>query len=122
MSGFSASSEPFTLQRDCPAVHVPYGDAVTLPAGQNGYITQSLGGSFTVYVEGSLFRVDGNDADALGKPPPAPLSVPENPNDQDVELVVWEQCAPCSIRKFRSTWWIWDSSTTSAWSTSMTAA
>ena len=34
MSGFSASSEPFTLQRDCPAVHVPYGDAVTLPAGQ----------------------------------------------------------------------------------------
>ncbi|HKZ11973.1 MAG TPA: putative Fe-S cluster assembly protein SufT [Rhodanobacteraceae bacterium] len=91
MSGFSASSEPFTLQRDCPAVHVPYGDAVTLPAGQNGYITQSLGGSFTVYVEGSLFRVDGKDADALGKPPPAPLTVPENPKDADVELVVWEQ-------------------------------
>ena len=91
MSGFSASSEPFTLQRDCPAVHVPYGDAVTLPAGQTGYITQSLGGSFTVYVEGSLFRVDGKDADALGKPPPDPLSVPENPNDEDIELVIWEQ-------------------------------
>ena len=48
MSGFSASSEPFTLQRDCHAVHVPYGDVVNLPAGQTGYITQSLGGSFTV--------------------------------------------------------------------------
>jgi probable FeS assembly SUF system protein SufT len=35
--------------------------------------------------------VDGSDADALGKPPPAPLSVPENPNDEDVELVVREQ-------------------------------
>jgi probable FeS assembly SUF system protein SufT len=91
MPGFSASSEPFTLQRDCHAVHVPYGDVVNLPAGQTGYITQSLGGSFTVYVEGSLFRVDGKDADALGKPPPEPLSVPENANDEDVELVVWEQ-------------------------------
>ena len=88
MSGFSASNEPFTLQRDCHAVHVPYGDIVNLPAGQTGYITQAMGGSFTVYVEGSLFRVDGKDADALGKPPPEPLTVPENANDEDVERVV----------------------------------
>jgi len=72
-------------------VHLAYVDVEILPAGQNGYITQSLGGSFTVCVEGSLFRVDGRDADALGKPPPDPLSVPENPNDEDIELVVWEQ-------------------------------
>jgi probable FeS assembly SUF system protein SufT len=42
-----------------------------------------------------LFRVDGKDADALGKPPPEPLSVPENAGDEDVERVVWEQLRTC---------------------------
>lgn len=91
MPGFSSNNEPFTLQRDCHAVHVPYGDVVNLPAGQSGYITQAMGGSFTVYIEGSLFRVEGKDADALGKPPPEALTVPENATDDDVERVVWEQ-------------------------------
>jgi probable FeS assembly SUF system protein SufT len=95
MSGFSLSSEPFTLQRDCAAVMVPVGDEVTLPAGQIGYITQALGGSFTVYVEGNLFRIAGRDADALGKEPPAPITLPENAGDDDVEKVVWEQLRTC---------------------------
>ena len=78
MSGFSLSSEPFTLARDCGAVMVPQGESVTLPAGQVGYITQALGGSFTVYVEGNLFRIAGNDADALGKEPPPPLELADS--------------------------------------------
>lgn len=95
MSGFSLSSEPFTLQRDCEVVMVPSGETVTLPAGQVGYITQALGGSFTVYVEGNLFRVAGRDADALGKPPPAPIELPEGAGDADVEKAVWEQLRTC---------------------------
>jgi probable FeS assembly SUF system protein SufT len=95
MPGFSASSEPVTLQRDCPAVQVPYGDRVVLPAGQAGYITQAMGGSFTIFVEGSLFRVNGADADALGKSPPPPLTVPENADDDDIERLVWEQLRTC---------------------------
>ncbi len=91
MSGSSASRESFTLARDCRAAQVPYGDAVTLTAGQAGIITQALGGSFTVYIEGSLFRIEGKDADAIGQPPPEPLTVPENAGDEDVERVVWEQ-------------------------------
>lgn len=91
MSGFSLSSEPFTLERDCSAVMVPQGETVTLPAGQIGYITQALGGSFTVYVEGNLFRVAGSDADALGKQPPAPLTLPDGARDEDVEKLLWEQ-------------------------------
>ena len=91
MSGFSLSSEPFTLERDCQAVMVPQGETVTLPAGQIGYITQALGGSFTVYVEGNLFRVAGGDADALGKPPPAPLTLAEDASDADVEKLLWDQ-------------------------------
>ena len=91
MSGFSLSSEPFTLSRDCTAIMVPQGESVTLPAGQIGYITQALGGSFTVYVEGNLFRVAGKDADALGKEPPPPIELAEDASDEDVEKLVWEQ-------------------------------
>jgi probable FeS assembly SUF system protein SufT len=91
MSGFSLSSEPFTLERDCDAVMVPQGETVTLPAGQVGYITQALGGSFTVYVEGNLFRVAGKDADALGKEPPPPIELPDDATDADVEKLVWQQ-------------------------------
>jgi probable FeS assembly SUF system protein SufT len=95
MSGFSLNSEACTLQRDCPAVMVPAGERVTLPAGQIGYITQALGGSFTLYVEGNLFRVAGEDHDALGKPAPDPLTLPENAGDADVEKLVWEQLRTC---------------------------
>ncbi|HEX7341463.1 MAG TPA: putative Fe-S cluster assembly protein SufT [Rhodanobacteraceae bacterium] len=95
MSGFSINSEPFTLQRDCPAVMVPAGNQVTLPAGQVGYITQALGGSFTIYVEGNLFRVAGADHDALGKPAPEPLTLDEDAGDADVEKLVWQQLRTC---------------------------
>ncbi len=40
---------------------VPQGDTVTLPAGSYGYITQALGGSYSVFVEGNLFRIAGKD-------------------------------------------------------------
>ena len=95
MGGFSINSEPFTLHRDCDAVLVPAGEQVTLPAGQIGYITQALGGSFTVYIEGNLFRIAGADADALGKEPPAPLELPPDARDADVEKLVWDQLRTC---------------------------
>lgn len=95
MSAYSNTSEPFSLSRDCAAVLVPAGDAVTLPAGQHGYITQALGGSFTVYVEGNLFRIAGADADALGKPPPELPQLPEDAAEGDVEKVVWDQLRTC---------------------------
>ncbi len=95
MSGFSLSSEPFTLERDCVAVMVPQGEQVTLPAGQIGYITQALGGSFTVYVEGNLFRIAGQDADALGKDAPPAIELPDDAGDEDVEKLVWQQLRTC---------------------------
>lgn len=92
---YSRSSEPVQLDRDCPAVLVPQGDRVTLPAGTMGYITQSLGGSFTVFVEGSLFRIAGEDADALGKSPPPPITLDEGAGDDVVEQRVWQQLRTC---------------------------
>src|ERR1700756_2355066 len=84
-------NEPFVVNREVRAVIVPAGQEVKLRPGQAGYITQALGGSFTVYVEGNLFRIAGNDADALGKEPPPPLELPADATDSDVENLVWQQ-------------------------------
>ena len=92
---YSRNSEPVRLERDCAAVLVPQGDEVTLPAGSVGYITQALGGSFTVFVEGNLFRIAGNDADAIGKEPPEPLELEEGADDAAVERLVWSQMRTC---------------------------
>ncbi len=92
---YSRNSEPVRFERDCAAVLVPQGDAVTLPAGTIGYITQSLGGSWTVFVEGNLMRVAGEDADAIGKEQPEPIQLPDGAGDEDVEALVWSQLRTC---------------------------
>ncbi|MBJ6981241.1 putative Fe-S cluster assembly protein SufT [Luteimonas sp. MC1572] len=92
---YSRSSEPVRLERDCAAVLVPQGDEVTLPAGSIGYITQALGGSYTVYIEGNLFRIAGPDGDAIGKEPPEPLVLEEGADDAAVERLVWQQLRTC---------------------------
>ena len=92
---YSRSSEPVQFERDCAAVLVPQGDSVTLPAGSYGYITQALGGSYTVFVEGNLFRIAGKDGDAIGKEPAESLSLPDNASDEEVEQLVWKQLRTC---------------------------
>ena len=92
---YSRSSEPVRFERDCAAVLVPQGDEVTLPAGTVRYITQSLGGSWTVFVEGNLMRIAGKDGDAIGREPPAPIELPEGASDEDVEALVWSQLRTC---------------------------
>ncbi len=77
------------------AVIVPAGMQVKLRQGQQGYITQALGGSFTVYVEGNLFRIAGKDADALGKEPDERPELPPNASDDDVRQLAWEQMKGC---------------------------
>jgi probable FeS assembly SUF system protein SufT len=92
---YSRSSEPVKFERDCAAVLVPQGEKVTLPAGSVGYVTQALGGSFTVFVEGNLFRIAGEDADAIGKEAPEALEVSENAGDDEIEKLLWEQLRTC---------------------------
>ena len=94
-SMFGYTNEPFSLSRDVRAVIIPAGEELQLRAGTNGFITQSLGGSFTVYIEGNLFRIAGSDADALGKEPVPPPEIPENATDKDIEEVIWQQLKTC---------------------------
>ncbi len=92
---FNQTSQPCQFERDCDVVMIPSGDEVTMPAGTAGYITQALGGSFTVFVEGNLFRVAGIDADAIGKEPVMPPALPEDATEDDVEKLIWEQLKTC---------------------------
>ncbi len=92
---YSRNSEPVRFERDCAAVLVPQGEVVSLPAGSVGYITQSLGGSYTIFVEGNLFRLAGSDADAIGKDPPEPLELAAGASDEAVEQLVWKQLRTC---------------------------
>jgi probable FeS assembly SUF system protein SufT len=84
-------SEPVTLKRDVDATAVPVGITERLPSGSLVYITQAMGGSFTIYFEGNLYRVAGRDADALGKELVSPPRLEPGATDQDFEALVWEQ-------------------------------
>lgn len=92
---FGHTNEPVTLERDVKAIIIPAGEELTLRKGTPGFITQALGGSFTVYIEGNLFRIAGADADALGKEPTPPPEVPNDPTDADIEAVIWNQLKTC---------------------------
>src|SRR6476646_8460240 len=56
----------FTLSRDCEAIQIPSGQKTTIPAGTQGVITQSLGGTYTIATYQGLGRVAEKDLDALG--------------------------------------------------------
>jgi probable FeS assembly SUF system protein SufT len=88
-------NEPFVLRRDVKAVMVPAGIDIELKSGQSGFITQALGGSFTLYMEGNLFRLAGSDADAIGKEVSKEPALPPNATEDDVLAVAWEQLRTC---------------------------
>jgi len=56
-----------TLSRDVVATQIPSGDKHTLFAGDQVFIHQVLGGSYTVQTSTGLYRIDGKDADSLGE-------------------------------------------------------
>ena len=89
------ANEPFVVNREVRAVVVPAGTEITLQPGQAGFITQALGGSFTVYIDGNLFRIAGADADAIGQEVVAAPQLPPNATDEDIKKVVWDQMRTC---------------------------
>jgi probable FeS assembly SUF system protein SufT len=91
-----SSNEEKILTRDVEAAIVPVGTKVTLKKGETAYITQSLGGSHTVVVNGNMFRIDGKDADALGFEAPAKSAAAAGPVTQEaLEKQVWEALKTC---------------------------
>jgi probable FeS assembly SUF system protein SufT len=84
-----------TLSRDCEAVQIPAGHVVTLPAGSEVDITQTLGGSYTVHAQGGLFRISATNADALGLKAESTPSPAAPAGDSVSEQMVWETLRSC---------------------------
>ena len=91
----SYENEPIVVQREVKAVAIPAGVEVNLKLGSVGYITQALGGSFTVYIDGNLFRIAGQDADAIGKTAATAPEVPPGASEEDIKNIVWQQLRTC---------------------------
>jgi len=90
------SNDPVTLSRDVDAAKIPVGSKVTLQKGEQAYITQSLGGSYTVIVNGNMFRVEGKDADALGHELASkPASTGAAVTTEQLEKEIWNQLRSC---------------------------
>src|SRR5437588_1355853 len=91
------STEPVSLTRDVEASIVPVGDKVTLQKGEQATITQSLGGSYTVVVNGNMFRIEGKDADALGmEVAQKKTGATSGPVTQEhIEKEIWNQLRTC---------------------------
>jgi len=53
------------LNRDVSATAIPAGDVLTLPAGTDVFITQTLGGNVTVRTDQGLFRIAIADASGI---------------------------------------------------------
>ncbi|HVA68407.1 MAG TPA: iron-sulfur cluster assembly protein [Candidatus Binataceae bacterium] len=83
------------LTRECDAIQIPIGTPTVLDKGIEVFITQSLGGTFTIQVPayGGLYRIAGKDADAIGKTPEDAAS-PASAGG-DLEAMVWEQLKSC---------------------------
>lgn len=84
--------EEVELTRDCQAEQIPHGSIVTIRKGTVATITQALGDTYTVRLpNGALYRITGQDADALGKDQHAIATAPSQHEGPVTEDMVWEQ-------------------------------
>ena len=90
----------FTLSRDTEAIQIPSGNKTTIPAGTQGVITQTLGGSYTIATYQGLARIAEKDLDALGLEKPHQEANPARAASVGAggevdEKAVWEQLKQC---------------------------
>jgi probable FeS assembly SUF system protein SufT len=86
-------NDTIEVTRECEAMLIPSGVKVTIQKGSLVMITQALGNSYTVYVNGNLARVAGKDGDALS------MVILDEPDINDfpgsIEDKVWELLKTC---------------------------
>ena len=88
--------EKVIIDRDCEATLIPFGDKITLKKGEEGHITQALGGSYTIMIRGNLVRIEGKDADIIGKIPEIqPWMKQRNTDGRVNEKAVWDAMRTC---------------------------
>lgn len=67
------------VKREVEATLIPSGVKVKLQEGSQVHVTQALGNSYTLYVNGNLVRIAGKDGDAIG------LAILNTPDINEVE-------------------------------------
>lgn len=86
--------EEIQLTREISAIQIPSGDSLSLPAGTAVFITQRLGGTYTVATSQGLARISSQDADALGIDPgeeKKKVQAAAKLKDAPLEEQVWAQ-------------------------------
>lgn len=83
------------LSREVIAIAIPAGTPHPLPKDTEVFITQELGGAFTIHANGLLYRIEGKDADALGRAPAASISTETGEVAELKEEAVWETLKTC---------------------------
>tara|TARA_B110000495_G_scaffold32779_1_gene25588 strand:- start:45 stop:584 length:540 start_codon:yes stop_codon:yes gene_type:complete len=86
-------NEFIKILRECDGHLIPSGDEIKLKKGTQVKITQSLGGDFTLYVNGNLVKIRGKDADAIGQK----IKSEKKDNDSKVfdEKYIWDVLKTC---------------------------
>jgi len=88
--------EARTLSRDVDAAAIPYGDKIPLTAGTTVYITQALGGSYTVVTDrGYMVRIEGQDADAIGEQVTSGAPAEADAAGRPLQELAWDQLKTC---------------------------
>ena len=89
----NTQNESIRLLRDVDAYMIPSGDEVRLLAGNLVKITQSLGGNYTVLINGNLVQIREENADALG----FEVKKDKNPKKKTgtLEQQIWDQLKTC---------------------------
>lgn len=87
--------EDVLIRRPVRVERIPDGSPQDLAAGELAQITQALGSSFTLLVDGQLVRLKGADADAIGKTPPEAVALPDKVELEDVSDLVWQTLKTC---------------------------
>jgi len=88
--------EPITVTREVQAILIPVGVPINIPAESVVYVTQALGGTVTVNINGNLARIAGTDLDALGmEPAEDPIAQAGDNGGRIDEELVWAVLRNC---------------------------
>ncbi|MBX7156925.1 MAG: putative Fe-S cluster assembly protein SufT [Verrucomicrobiae bacterium] len=85
-------NQEIVLKRDCEVIQIPSGEKVLLEKGTPVFVTQALGGTYTVSYSRGLARIPSKDQDALGVVTEETSEAENQSTSGEVnEEKVWEQ-------------------------------
>jgi probable FeS assembly SUF system protein SufT len=87
------NQDTIEVRREIDALLIPSGAKIKIQAGSLVVITQALGNSYTVYINGNLARVAGRDGDALNMLILDEVDV--NEMEGSLEDKIWELLKTC---------------------------